>query len=380
MSRPLKVLHIVSGDLWAGAEVQAFTLITHLAQIADTEVATVLMNEGMLAEKLRSAGISTRVLDEQRTGSVRLIIRLREVLCSERPDVIHTHREKENILGSLANRLCKRVPSVRTVHGHQEHEGARGWQGIRRRGVDVLDNWCGRTLQGLVIAVTEELGVQLASRFSGKVVVVENGVDADSVRAEQGVADFRCAEPDATHIGIVGRLVQVKRIDLFLEAASLLLRTQSPHDWRFHVFGDGPLRVELENRAEELRIRHLVKFHGHRRDMATCIGGLDGLIISSDHEGLPMTALEAAALGIPTAAHAVGGLRDVVPEEFRVTRHDAIGYRDGILRALQAEASGITRARAELTLRRFSARCNAERIRLLYEQLISRERAIDIVQ
>ena len=380
MSRPIKVLHIASGDLWAGAEVQAFTLIAHLARIANTEVAAVLMNEGMLAERLRSAGISTCVLDERRTGSARLIIRLWHVLRSERPDVIHTHREKENILGSLANRLCERVPSVRTVHGSQEHGGARGWQGIRRRGIDMLDNWCGRILQGLVIAVTEELGEHLASRFSGKVAVVENGVDADSVRTEQGVADFRCAEPRATHIGIVGRLAQVKRIDLFLEAASLLTRAQLQREWRFHVFGDGPLRMELEKRTEELRIRHVVTFHGHRRDIATCIGGLDGLVISSDHEGLPMTALEAAALGIPTAAHAVGGLRDVVPEEFLVTRHDAIGYRDGILRVLQADAREITKTRAELTLERFSARRNAERIRLLYEQLISRERVIDIVQ
>lgn len=369
MTRALRVLHIASGDLWAGAEVQAFTLISHLARIPNTEVATVLMNEGTLAHKLRSIGVPVYTLDERKIASPRLFARLCVILRTWQPDVIHTHREKENILGSLANCLGGNVPSVRTIHGGREDSGVTGWKGARRGAVRALDRWCGRTLQQRVIAVTRELGLQVTGEFPiEKIVVIENGVDAAAVRAEKGIAEFRTAEPE-THIGIVGRLVEVKRVDLFLETAAALLRQFPQRPWRFHVFGEGPERSLLEGVAGKLQISGRVTFHGHRQDIATCIAGLDAVVICSDHEGLPMTALEAAALAVPTVAHAVGGLVEVVPPEFLVARHEADGYRDAILRALRADGRVIAERHASTTLKQFSAQRNAERILALYEQV-----------
>jgi glycosyltransferase involved in cell wall biosynthesis len=235
-----------------------------------------------------------------------------------------------------------------------------------------LDRWCGCALQQRVIAVTEELGVRLEDEFPGeKVTVVENGVDFEQVRSERGSAEFRKSEPDATHIGIAGRLVEVKRVDLFLETAALLLREHPERNWRFHVFGDGPARSELYGLSQRLQLGEKVVFQGHRQDIATCVGGLDVLVICSDHEGMPMIALEAAALEVPTVAHAVGGLVEVVPEEFRVARHDARGYSDGILRALREDGRDIAVKGAAVTRARFSAQHNAERIRALYERVVA---------
>jgi glycosyltransferase involved in cell wall biosynthesis len=363
-------LHIASGDLWAGAEVQAFTLISHLARIPNTEVAVVLMNEGALAYKLRSAGIPVYVVDEQKMASPWILRRLCGIVRIWQPDVIHTHREKENILGSLASRLCRNVPSVRTIHGGPEDSALSGWKGTRRRAVRAFDRWCGRALQQRLIAVTRELSVRMEGELPAeKIVVIENGVDTAAVRAEKGIAEFRTAEPDAAHVGIVGRLAPVKRVDLFLETAAALLGHLPQRRWRFHVFGDGPERSRLQGLSERLRISDAVVFHGHRQDSATCIGGLDALVICSDHEGLPMTALEATALAVPTVAHAVGGLVEVIPHEFLVTRHEMAGYRDGILRALHADGRIIAENRARATLQRFSAQRNAERVHALYEHV-----------
>jgi glycosyltransferase involved in cell wall biosynthesis len=222
-------------------------------------------------------------------------------------------------------------------------------------------------LQQKLIAVTRELSERVSGDLpADKIVVIENGVDAEAVRAEKGIPEFRTAEPDATHVGIAGRLAPVKRVDLFLETAAALLRYQPHRHWRFHVFGDGPERSRLEEVADRLQISDTVAFHGHRQDSATCIGGLDALVLCSDHEGLPMTALEAAALGVPTVAHAVGGLVEVIPCEFLVTRHDVAGYRDGILRALQMDGRVIAENHATAALQRFSARRNAERVYELY--------------
>jgi glycosyltransferase involved in cell wall biosynthesis len=372
MTRALRILHIISGDLWAGAEVQACTLVSELVRMPDTEVAAVVLNEGRLADKLSAVGIRVDVMNERKLGPLQIWLRLRRLLKSWRPDVIHTHREKENILGMLANRACRNVPSVRTMHGGNEHTGAVGWRGIRHSMVMVLDRWCGRASQQRLIAVSRDLGIRLARDFpADRIVLIENGVAAEAVRAARGVAEFRTADPNSTHIGIVGRLVPVKRVDIFLETAAYLRRKCPECPLRFHVFGDGPLRSDLEALSEQLRISDVTTFHGHRPDIATCIGGLDALVICSDHEGMPMTALEAAALEVPTIAHAVGGLIDVVPEAFLVTRHESEGYGEAILRAIRDEGRTIARRHAMETLLRFSAKGNAERIRTVYEQVIA---------
>lgn len=83
-----------------------------------------------------------------------------------------------------------------------------------------------------------------------------------------------------------------------------------------------------------------------------------------------MAALEAAALGVPTVAHAVGGLVEVTAPEFQVLCHNAAGYRDGILRALEDDARQIAHRYSLAVQDRLSARRNAERIRELYEAVV----------
>lgn len=374
MMRALRILHIASGDLWAGAEVQIFTLVSHLVRMPHTEVAVALLNDGVLAAKLRSAGIHVYVVDEQRIGSVGILCRLRGVLKIWRPDVVHTHRVKENILGAVANRLSLDVPCVRTTHGGNELRFGWDARSIVNRTIFELDQWCGRTLQKRVVAVSEQLGRELVTSFGDKkVVVIENGIDVVSVRSQCGVAEFRVADPSIVHIGIIGRLVHVKRVDIFMEMVALLKKDRQCRNWRFHVFGDGPLRPMLQEFASRLGVSDCVTFHGHREDIVSCMGGLDVLVNCSDHEGMPMTALEASALGVPLVAHAVGGVTSVAPQEFLVFKHDAAGYSEGVLRALRPDGRSITKDKAASILEKFSAYRNACKVRLLYEQLVEEE-------
>ena len=60
----LTILHIASGDLWAGAEVQLFTLTRTLHCTLGVSVGVVLLNHGKLEDKLREAGIKVIILYE----------------------------------------------------------------------------------------------------------------------------------------------------------------------------------------------------------------------------------------------------------------------------------------------------------------------------
>jgi glycosyltransferase involved in cell wall biosynthesis len=310
----IHVLHIVSGDLWAGAEVQLFTLAKGQQRQPETHVSVVILNHGMLEQQLKQAGIDTIVIDESKLNGIEILLRLIRIIRALRPDVIHTHRNKENILGSIAARLSGNIPTLRTAHGSPEHKSA--WYQIHKRTTLFLDWFCGRFLQKSIIAVSEDLADILAKDYPvQKIHVIQNGIDAVEISrsaSEQSRADT--IKTDVLRIGIIGRLVPVKRVDLFIRAAHRLIDEFPELNPSFHIYGDGPLRDELEALNRTFKTHTRIHFEGHCHTIHAQIKNLDVLLMTSDHEGLPMTLLEAMALRTPIIAHAVGGIPKLLDE------------------------------------------------------------------
>lgn len=335
-SSSLRVLHIISGDLWAGAEAQAFTLLTQLKSKVDLHV--VLMNQFELATKLNESGIATTIIPEQTVSSVKIALRLAKLICQQKPDIIHTHRQKENILGSIANILSlpfrfKITPSIRTTHGAPEFAPT-GKQRIQV----AIDTWIAKHVQRATIAVSKSLGEQLNSIYGkDKVFIIENGIDVAALKAKAHTADFRKTEPKSIHVGIIGRIEPVKRIDIFIDmAAHALQKKNATKKMQFHIIGDGKLLNDMKQKVSESSNQSDIIFHGHRTDIPSCISSLDLIIMCSDHEGTPMTALEALALGTPMIAHSVGGLKEVLAAypKLLVETHTSIGYAEKLLEIL----------------------------------------------
>ena len=310
----IKILHIASGDLWAGAEAQLFTLATSLRDISDVTVAAALLNYGTLEKKLRDAGIEVTVLDESELNGFEILRQLAKIIREFQPDVVHTHRSKENILGTMAALLCSNTPSLRTVHGASEHHPP--WLHIFKRLIALMDWLCGRYLQARIIAVSADLAEILQRDFPvEKIMVIENGIDVAALaRSDEQRETDDAASGHRIRIGIAGRLVPVKRVDLFIKAAAELRQTHPEFDTSFHIFGDGPLRSELAALCREHDTGNVIRFEGHCESMPERLAALDILLITSDHEGLPMILLEAMALKTPVIAHSVGGIPAVLKQ------------------------------------------------------------------
>ena len=82
------------------------------------------------------------------------------------------------------------------------------------------------------------------------------------------------------------------------------------------IIGDGPERSSLESLAKDLGIEARIRFLGFRKDVHDFLSAADGFVISSRSEALPMSLLEAAQFSLPTAATAVGGLPEVVQDDY----------------------------------------------------------------
>ena len=361
--RRLRVCHVMSADLWAGAEVQVATVASYLVDAPELDLTAVLLNDGPLAAELRRLGVPVTVIDERTNNALEILTALTRYFRARPVDVVHTHRGKDTVLGALAARLAGVRGLVRTVHGHREP--MRGWDRVKFGVYEALDTWTLRCFADRVVAVSRRLARSLddGGYGPGTVVPIPNGVDVERIRSSRPREDVRRAlgiDPMAGVIGIVGRLTPVKGHDLFLRAARHIL-DEAPRT-RFLIVGDGPLRTELERTARELGVAEACVFAGARMDVYDLVGAMDAFVLSSLHEGSPMALLEAMALGTPVVATAVGGVPEILAQG---TTGLLVGGQD---------ANGLAAACLELLGDPERARAMAERARRVAADKFSHRR------
>ena len=302
----MHITHIASGDLWAGAEVQLYTLCKTLNNMPNIKVSVILLNHGTLEDKLREQNICVEVLDETQLSSARIFVDLIKALKRSKPNIVHTHRSKENILGSLAAKIAGNITSLRTAHGAPEHRP--GLNKPHKLFTHLLDWLTARFIQKKVIAVSEDLEEILAKNLpENKLATIENGVDIDALVAYKRPLT-QTNQQSSFKIGLVGRLVPIKRVDLYIRTARHMQDHHPELSIYFHIYGEGPLQDELSQLSYSLGVNNIVRFEGHCNDVHKKIASLDALVITSDHEGLPMTLLETMAIGTPIVAHDIGGI------------------------------------------------------------------------
>lgn len=95
----------------------------------------------------------------------------------------------------------------------------------------------------------------------------------------------------------VGRLMPQKNHALLINAFAKI----SNHfpDYTLHIYGEGPLKEELEKKAISLSINNKIFFEGYVKDVAPLIKDASLFVLSSDFEGMPNALMEAMALGLP---------------------------------------------------------------------------------
>jgi glycosyltransferase involved in cell wall biosynthesis len=222
--------------------------------------------------QLQAARLPFRVLDGSWSG---LLSALRQA----RPQLLHTHGYKANIMGRLSARMLA-IPVVATFHA-----GERGAFPVSA--YQLLDEYS--SILGGRICVSETIRAQLPYTAT----LTENFMVAP-------------ASPPPPlmprRIGFVGRLSIEKAPDLFCRLA----RQRAGQD-EWHIWGDGPMRADLER-----EFGTHVRFHGLVTDLSSAWASLGLLVMPSRAEGLPMAALESLAAGVPIIASAVGGLPSVV--------------------------------------------------------------------
>jgi len=305
----INVCHIITGDLWAGAESQAYALIVGLSKAKGISLNVVTFNNGILVEKLIAIGIRVDVIPEKSNNLLKIVWHVYKILKSTETNILHTHGYKETFLGGLAARLCNIKSIVRTHHGKGVMEAR-----VKHRFIEKLNRFF---FIDSVIAVSEDLKAFLMSKkFKESIIrVIHNGIIANEVkpyREARYVKEELNIYDNAIVIGTMGRMVRIKGHKYFLEGAKEILKKNE--NVVFIIAGDGPLMNEVEKDVNYLGISKKVKLLGFRNDAYDIINICDIFALTSLHEGIPMVLLEAMYLGKAIVATRVGGIPEIISD------------------------------------------------------------------
>jgi glycosyltransferase involved in cell wall biosynthesis len=305
---PIRLLLVVDSLEVGGAERQVVDLAVALRR-KGYRVTVACSVAGGLSGALEEAGVPVRPFLRRlvkRRLSLVYAWRLRRLLRKERFDLVHAHIYASVVAAAIAT-LGSGVPLVITEHTEAT------WQDWRARWVS---RWVYRRV-ACIIAVSTPIRRRLIERDNvhpDLITIIPNAVASASEPPADAPLPAELRERPL--VGVVARLQPEKGVTNFLKAAARIA-PQFP-EAHFVVAGDGPLRQQLADLAEDLDLGSRVHFLGFQSDASALMRFLDVLVVPSLSEGSPLVTLEAMAAGVPVVASAVGGIPDQI-------RHDKEG-------------------------------------------------------
>jgi len=323
--RPPRVLFVIGSLEAGGSESQLVALLEriHGVRVDARLAALVPATDRRLTERVRAAGIPLVILGPERRRAARLagsVLRFVRLVRCTRPQLVYPWLEQSALLAAPLARLLG-VPVL-----------------VARRNVSGPYVERPRPIVSAIHAA-ERLAV-LATANSGAVAAetVRRGIPPRRVQVIANGYDPAPAPPLPSHgvvvLGYVARMRPEKGHRRLL-AALAALDTTTP--WRVDLAGDGPLQAEIEAETARRGLDGRVRFLGAVGDVREFWRGCDAAVLLSDHEGSPNALIEAAGMGRPLLATAVGGIPEFVDDEvgILISPDDAAGLVASLRRLIE---------------------------------------------
>jgi glycosyltransferase involved in cell wall biosynthesis len=219
---------------------------------------------------------------------------LTQALRRARPDLIHAHSGKAGALARAAGAMLG-IPVVYTVHGFAFKAAAPARQRIASR----LAEWPLAPLTTRLICVSEaerEMSRRLPIAGS-RVSVVRNGIPDAPERAAPAAPLHR--------IAMVARFAAPKRPDAVIRAFAAAALPEC----ELVIAGDGPERAAMRQLADTVAPGR-VALPGNVEGIGALLACAQIFVLASDHEGFPLSVLEAMRAGLPVVATDLPGIRE----------------------------------------------------------------------
>ena len=289
----LRILHIDCGHEWRGGQRQVFLLAQGLRDHG-CEPLVVAPPGSPLVQRLRARGVAVSAVRMRGVWDVPAVRRLRALIRTWRPDVVHAHDVRAHTLAIGALLARREIPLVVTRRTP-----------LDRRVIGV--RYGARVARFIAISRTVRDSMIACGVDDERVAVVYAGVPTPSTESRR---DWRaeCRWPaDCVVCGIAGAMTGEAGTEV-LEAIARALPDSVRRRARLVLLGGrGTGACEIGG-AAAFRA-------GHVDEMRPAMAGLDLLLHPSRADGLGTVVVEAMALGVPPVSYGVGALTELIEQE-----------------------------------------------------------------
>jgi len=231
-------------------------------------------------------------------------------LLRDRPDVIHAHSYIffTSNQAAFAKKLTG-TPFLLHLHGGIDFSSPTNDLltslkfHLKKRLYDpTVGRWTGRTADA--VASVSRRDMEFAKKLwdldEENLHWIPNAIDPNEFKGK--------GHDRLLNVAFVGRLEAWKGIQVFIEAAKLIMKETDDVD--FLIVGEGAFRENIENGGFDNHIKVLGKVPHKMMPDILCEASV--LVLPSYIEGLPTVCLEALAAQVPVVASNVGGTPEVV--------------------------------------------------------------------
>lgn len=174
----------------------------------------------------------------------------------------------------------------------------------------------GSFLEGLLLSMLRGSDYITVTGSSTRDFLISRGVDRRKIRIISSTIDtdrfFPAHTEDTYDLIAIGELIPRKRMEVFLEVVSRLVRQGI--DIKAAIVGDGMLRRQLEDLSKDLGLEDAVRFVGFDSEVERHLNASTIFLLPSGNEGLSLAVLEAMACGVVPVVSDVDDLQDAVKD------------------------------------------------------------------
>lgn len=287
-----KILHILTGTRFSGAENVACQIITCFRDDSSYEMVYSSPN-GQIRDALKERAVRFVPMKKWSMLEVKRVIR------EEKPDIVHAHDMKASFFAAL---LCGKIPLISHVHNNNFDS-----RGISAKAL--LYRYAAQKAKHIFwVSKSAYEGYAFHEKYEGKSSILYNVIDAEEVyrKAAQDDKEY------AYDIVYVGRLTPQKNPQRLVEVLANI--GQKCPGVKAAIVGAGDLEAETSQKRQELCAESCIDMLGYSSNPYKIIRNAKILIMTSRWEGLPMCALEAMALGVPIVSTPTDGLKEIVED------------------------------------------------------------------
>jgi glycosyltransferase involved in cell wall biosynthesis len=374
----MHVMYVIDSLHGGGAETSLLEVIPGLANRGvRTSIVTIRTDDKVLEGRVSDLGIARIQL--KRRDPLGLILELRNIICSERPDLLHTTLLLSNLTGRVAARTVS-TPIVTTLANQDygsEHRANSRYGAWSVHAVHAADLFTA-PLTTRFHAISEEVARVMSRRLCvrrNRIQVVYRGRDPDRLGIFTPSRRLQARAALSVDAGTplvlsVGRLDQQKGVETTIRAFRRML-ARIPE--AVLLVAGRPGNADAVVQAEAWRTP-AVRLLGHRTDVPDLMCAADVLSFPSRWEGLGGTLIEAMALRLGIVASDIPPIAETVGDVGwpLVRPDDEQALAEGLVSVLEGGAVNEARKDAgEIRFQKlFTADAAADGMAGLYEAVL----------